>query len=169
MDDVKPGKSTDPNKRATDQEALPNAPGAHPLGTGVGVLTGAAAGAAIGRAAGPVGAAVGGVLGAAAGGLTGKGIAEIVNPADEEQHWRDAYVREPYFKPGQTYDYYATGYRTGWEGRVRYDGRKFQDVESELRAEYERARTDVAPDWSDGRLAAKAAWDRIDDLTINAR
>jgi phage tail tape-measure protein len=104
MDDVKSGKSNDPIRRAADQEALSNAPGAHPVGTGVGALSGAAAGAAIGMAAGPVGAAVGGVLGAAAGGLAGKGIAEIVNPADEEQHWRDAYVREPYFKPGQKYD-----------------------------------------------------------------
>ena len=169
MDDVKPRKAPDIVTHPTDPEALPHPPDSHPVGTGLGVLSGAAAGAAIGMAGGPVGAVVGGVLGAAAGGLAGKGIAELVNPADEEEHWRDAYVREPYFQPGQTYDYYASGYRTGWEGRVRYHGRDFADVEANLRAEYERARTEGAPDWREGRLAAKAAWDRITELTINAR
>ena len=169
MDDVKPRKTPDVPERAIDPASLENAPGAHPVGTGVGVLTGAAAGAAIGMAAGPVGAAVGGVIGAAAGGLAGKAVAETVNPIAEEEHWRDAYVREPYFQPGQTYDYYAPGYRTGWEGRVRFDGRTFNDVEKELRAEYDRARTESTPEWREGRLAAKAAWDRIDDLMINAR
>jgi hypothetical protein len=169
MDDVKRRKTPDVPERASDQESLANAPGAHPVGTGVGVLSGAAAGAAIGMAGGPIGAAVGGVIGAAAGGLAGKGVAELVNPIAEEEHWRDAYVREPYFQPGTTYDYYATGYRTGWEGRARYEGRTFNDVESQLRAEYDRARTEDTPEWREGRLAAKAAWDRIDDLMINAR
>ena len=168
MDEVKGGEDNTP-ERATDQQSLSNAPGAHPVGTGVGVLSGAAAGIAIGAAGGPIGAAVGGVIGGAVGGLAGKGIAEVVNPIEEDKHWRDSYVREPYFKPGSNYDYYATGYRTGWEGRVRYDGRAFADVEPELRAEYERARTDASPEWNEGRLAAKAAWDRIDDIAVNAR
>ena len=168
MDEIKRRNDETP-ERAADQESLSNAPGVHPVGTGVGVISGAAAGIAIGAAGGPIGAAVGGVVGAAVGGLAGKGIAEAVNPVEEDKHWRDSYVREPYFKPGSTYDYYAMGYRTGWEGRVRYDGRSFSDVEPELRAEYESGRTDASADWKEGRLAAKAAWDRIDDIAVNSR
>ena len=169
MDEVKRANTPPPAEPVADDESLAMTPGAHPVGTGVGVLAGAAAGAAIGMAGGPVGAAIGGVLGAAAGGLTGKAVAESVNPIEEDKYWRDAYVREPYFKPGQTYDYYAPGYRAGWEGRIRYDGRTFEEAETDLRAEYENTRTASTPDWREGRLAAKAAWDRINDLTVNAR
>jgi phage tail tape-measure protein len=68
-----PGMNPDP---------LTGAPGAHPVGTGIGAVGGAAAGASIGAAAGPVGAAVGTVVGAVAGALAGRGAAEAVNPTD---------------------------------------------------------------------------------------
>ncbi|MEO7761579.1 MAG: hypothetical protein ABIS68_06680 [Casimicrobiaceae bacterium] len=152
-----------------ERDPAPGISGAHPAGTIGGSLAGAAAGAAIGMAAGPVGAVVGGVIGAAAGGLAGKGLAEIVNPSEEDAYWREAYLNEPYVEPGQPYDYYATGFRTGWEGRVRHDGKRFDDVESELRAEYARAKGEPNPDWEQGRLAARAAWDRIEDISINSR
>ena len=54
-----PGMNPDP---------LTGAPGANPVGTGLGAVSGAAAGASIGAAAGPMGAAVGTVVGAVAGG-----------------------------------------------------------------------------------------------------
>ena len=154
---------------AANRDPITGAPSAHPVGTGAGAVSGGIAGAAVGMAGGPVGAAVGGVVGAVAGGLAGKGIAELVNPTKEDQYWRETYVREPYFTPGKNYDYYAPAYRTGWEGRVRYHGRKFEDVESRLREDYERARTNANADWNQGRLAARAAWERIDDMAINAR
>lgn len=143
--------------------------GTHPVATGTGAVSGAVAGAAVGMAAGPVGAAIGGVVGAVAGGLAGKGIAELVNPVKEEEYWRESYVREPYFTPGKDYDYYAPAYRTGWEGRVRHDGKKFEDVEPHLREDYERMRTPSNAEWDHGRLAARAAWERIDDITVNSR
>jgi hypothetical protein len=167
MDDIK--RKVKDSDKALNRDPITGAPGAHPVGTGAGAVSGGVAGAAVGMAGGPVGAAVGGVVGAVAGGLAGKGVAEMVNPTKEEAYWRETYVSEPYFKPGKTYDYYAPGYRIGWEGRARYEGRKFEDVESKLRADYERSRSQSNPDWDQGRLAAKAAWDRIDDITINSR
>jgi phage tail tape-measure protein len=68
-----PGMNPDP---------LTGAPGAHPVGTGLGAVGGAAAGASIGAAVGPVGAAVGTVVGAVAGALAGRGAAEAVNPTE---------------------------------------------------------------------------------------
>jgi len=157
------------NKRERDDavaEAKRNTAG---KGTGAGIAAGGVAGAAIGLAGGPVGAAVGAVIGAAAGGLAGLGIAEMVDEHVEDAHWRDSYVREPYFKPGTTYSHYAPAYRVGWEGRVRYDGRSFDESEEQLRADYERVRTEEAIDWDRGRLAARAAWDRIEDLGTTSR
>lgn len=69
---------------ADNRDPLTDAPGSHPLGTGIGSAGGAAAGAAIGGAvAGPAGVLVGGAVGAVAGGVTGHAAAEAANPTTE--------------------------------------------------------------------------------------
>ena len=61
-------------------DPLTDAPGAHPIETGIGAaVAGAASGMAVGAVAGPVGAAVGAAVGAVAGGYAGKGIGEIAD------------------------------------------------------------------------------------------
>ena len=57
-----------------NRDPLSDAPGAHPVGTGIGAAGGAVTGAAFGAMGGPIGAAVGGVAGAVVGGLAGKGF-----------------------------------------------------------------------------------------------
>jgi phage tail tape-measure protein len=60
---------------------MTDAPGAHPIGTGIGgAVGGAIAGAAVGAIAGPLGAAIGVAVGAVAGGLARKALAENENP-----------------------------------------------------------------------------------------
>ncbi len=131
----------------------------HPVGTGIGVATGAATGAAIGSAVGPVGTAVGGVVGAVAGGLTGEAVAQAVNPTVEDDYWRRNYASRPYVTPGATYDTYRMAYRFGWESCRRYRGRPFDDVEGELRREWER--TDREMSWESARGAARDSWQRV--------
>jgi hypothetical protein len=144
----------------------------HPLGTGAGAVAGAAAGAAAGTAVGgPAGTIVGGVIGAVAGGMAGKGIAEMVDPAAEHEYWRGAHRDEPYYVEGREFDRdYAPAYRAGYEGRVKYDGRAFEDVEDDLAADYERFRGNDMT-WEEIRPASRAAWDRVDrrvqDFTRN--
>ena len=75
-----------------------------------------AAGAAAGTAgAGPIGGAVGAVVGAVAGGLAGKGVAEKVNPTEEDAYWREHHTKEPYYDRNYTYDDYRGAYKTGYE------------------------------------------------------
>jgi hypothetical protein len=146
-----------------NRDPITGAPGSHPVGTGVGALGGAAAGAAAGTAVGgPLGTVVGGAIGAVAGGLAGKGIAEMVDPTVEDAYWRASYRDEPYYVDGYTYDdTYQPAYRAGWEGRVKYDGRAFDEVEDDLRADYEGYRgNDMS--WQEVRPATRAAWDRVD-------
>ena len=144
----------------------------HPAATGTGALAGAAAGAAAGTAVGgPAGTIVGGVIGAVAGGLAGRGIAEMVDPAAEHAYWRDAHRGEPYYVEGREYDRdYAPAYRTGYEGRVKYDGRSFDEVEDDLASDYERFRGNDMT-WEEARPASRAAWNRVDtrvqDFTRN--
>ena len=152
-----PRKEGEPNR-----DPLTGAPGSHPVGTGVGAVAGAAAGAAAGTAiGGPIGTAVGAVAGAVAGGLAGKGVAEMVDPTVESEYWRGQHMREPYYVLGRDYDSYAPAYRAGWEGRVKYDGRTFDDIEDDLSADYERFRGNDMT-WEEARPASRAAWDRID-------
>jgi hypothetical protein len=105
---------------------------------------------------------IGAAVGAVAGGLSGKSAAEAVNPTAEEIYWRETFLREPYYVTGKPYEYYAPGFRVGWEGRVLHDGRTFAEAESELAAEYLRTKTEFDPPWADVSPAAHAAWSRVD-------
>lgn len=146
------------NEGNPNPDPLTGTSGAHPLGTGAGAASGGVAGAAVGMAVGgPVGSVIGAAVGAVAGGLAGKSAAEAVNPTEEETFWRETYVREPYYVQGRTYEYYAPGFRAGWEGRVRHDGRTFEEVEPELMAEYRLTKTELEPAWQDVGPAARAA------------
>lgn len=152
------------NEADLNRDPITGTPGAHPLGTGAGAASGGAAGAAVGMAmGGPVGSVIGAAVGAVAGGLAGKGAAEAVNPTAEELFWRETYVRQPYYVAGRTFEYYAPGFRAGWEGRVRHDGRTFEGAEPALKASYNMSKSELDPDWQEIRPAARAAWDRVDD------
>ena len=96
------------------------------------------------------------------GSASGRGIADMLDPAGEEAYWRENFTTQPYYETGLTYDDYHPGYRVGWEGRARYEGRSFDEVESELRAAYERNRRGSRLGWDRSRHAARAAWDRFD-------
>lgn len=150
------------NEEDLNRDPITGTPGAHPLGTVAGAAFGGLSGAALGTVAGPIGAVIGAAAGAVMGGLVGKSTAEAVNPTAEEVFWREAYIQEPYYVQGRAYEYYAPGFRAGWKGRVRDDGRTFAEAEPELLAEYILAKSELDPDWQEIRPAARAAWDRVD-------
>jgi hypothetical protein len=155
---VQPGDETRlVDKGDANRDPLTDAPGAHPVGVGVG-----AAGAAIGSVAGPIGTAVGAVIGAVAGGLAGKGVAEAVNPTAEEAYWRENYRHRPYYSADTEYDDYAPAYRYGWESRTQYAGRKYDDVESDLERGWEKAKGKSRLGWERAKHATRDAWHRVE-------
>ncbi len=148
-----------------NRDPITGAPGSHPVGTAAGAASGGLAGAAIGTAAGgPVGAAVGAAVGAVAGGLAGHAAGEAVNPSVEDIYWRQAHIREPYYRKDFTYDDYGPAYRTGYEGASRYVGqnKRFDEVEPNLRTDFERMKGKSRFAWEDAKQAARAAWDRVE-------
>ena len=145
-----------------NRDPITDEPGAHPVGTGIGATGGAVAGAAAGAIGGPVGAAIGGVVGAIAGGLAGKAAAETVNPTAEEAHWRENYMREPYYQPSRSFDDYAPAYRLGVTGRTQYQD--WGTAEPQLASEWERSRGGSGLSWPEAQPASRAAWDRIDNM-----
>lgn len=145
-----------------NRDPITGAPGAHPVGTGLGATAGALAGAAAGSLGGPVGTVVGLVAGAVAGGLGGKAAAEGVNPTMEEAYWRENYAKESYVDAGRSYDDYGPAYELGWTGRAQR-GADFEAEERALATEWESRRGASSLDWSQARPATRAAWERADE------
>jgi uncharacterized protein YcfJ len=146
-----------------NRDPITGALGAHPVGTGIGAVAGGAAvGAAIGTVAGPVGTGIGMAAGAIAGGLAGKGIAEKIDPTAEDAYWRTSYISRSYVDKDTAYDLYQSAYRTGYEGYGRYPGKSFDEVEADLRRDYEKTRRTSALDWNKAKHATRDAWLRVE-------
>lgn len=146
MDD--PKNNPDPK---SNPDPITSEPGSHPIGTGVGAGGGGLTGAAIGGAVGgPVGAAVGAVVGGVVGAYSGRGVAEAVNPTVEDAFWRENHGSQEWAREGSTYDEYAPAYRTGYEGVMKYAGRDYEQVETDLALDYQKHDPNTALPWESG-------------------
>lgn len=138
-------------------------PGSHPVGTGIGAAGGAAAGAAIGAIGGPLGALIGGAIGAVIGGGAGKAAAEAIDPTIEEAYWRAEYANAPTYVDGYDFDRdYHPAYAVGYANRHRYpEDARFEDHESELERSWNEVKGESRLAWTDAKVAARDAWNRI--------
>lgn len=62
-----------------------------------------------------------------------KGVAEVIDPTAEDEHWAAHYSGTSYVKPGADYKTHQPAYRYGWESFQRYPGRSFDAVEPATR------------------------------------
>ena len=151
-------------KGTPNRDPITGAPGAHPVGTGLGAAAGGmATGAAVGTVAGPVGTAIGAAVGAVVGGLAGKGIAETIDPTIEEAYWRENYTSRPYVKAGSTYDDYGPAYAYGVENYPKYRGKTFDQVEPDLSRDWQRAKGKSSLTWENAKHATRDSWQRLSD------
>ena len=137
-------------------DPITKAPGSHPIGTGVGAAAAGAAGAAIGSVVPGAGA----VVGAVAGGLAGKGVAEAINPTEEDEYWSNEYRNRPYYRPGSDYEEYAPAYRHGYTAASQYQGKSWDEMETNLERDWDNSRGQSKMDWDRARQPARDAWDR---------
>lgn len=149
-------------RKDANRDPITDAPGAHPVGTGLGAaLGGAAAGAATGTVAGPVGTIIGAAAGAIIGGLAGKGVAEVIDPTVEYAYWRDNYVGRPYVGSGATFDDYGPAYVYGVDSSSKFGDRDFDDIEPDLARDWATARGKSGLSWERARHASRDAWERV--------
>lgn len=141
----------------------PGKRGDHPLGGAVGAAVGGMAGAAMGSPAGPLGVIAGAGVGGVAGALAGKGIAQSVNPTTEDAYWRDNYKDRSYIESGASYDTYQPAYRHGIEGYTRYEGRNYQEVEPNLRSDWENSPNSGTLPWEKAQPATRDAYERLSE------
>ena len=83
----------------------------------------------------------------------------FINPTAEEAYWRDAYRREPYYRSEFTYEDYGPAYRVGYTGPVRRSG-PFEQIEPELKNDFDRVRGKSRLQWDEAREATRAAFRR---------
>jgi hypothetical protein len=160
------GKKVDvPPKGSRNPDPITNAPGSHPVETGVGAaIGGAASGAAVGAVAGPVGAVIGTAAGAVAGGYAGKGVGELIDPTTEDNWLRDNFSSRPYAKHGHTFESFHPAYRYGAEAEAKHQGRSFEDLETELERDWHHGKEKAAMAWHDAHEAVRDAYNRSGEI-----
>jgi len=157
------------NKGTPNRDPISGAPGAHPVGTGLGAAAGGmAAGAVAGSVLGPIGTAAGAAIGAIAGGLAGKGVAEHFDPTTEDAYWRESYTKRPYYNKDYTFDDYGPAYAYGYDAYAKYPGKKFDDVESELSRDWQRTKGKSRLAWDHAKDATRDSWKRMSDTVERA-
>ncbi|MDG3002226.1 hypothetical protein [Paludisphaera mucosa] len=156
-DSRNPEKSVDvPPHGDRNPDPITDAPGSHPVETGIGAaVAGVASGAAIGSVAGPVGTAVGAALGAVAGGLAGKGIGELIDPTTQDNWLRDNYSSRPYVREGDTFETHAPAYRYGATAESQFGEGRFDAIEDDLKSGW-----DGDMEWDAARDAVRDGYDR---------
>ena len=134
----------------------------HSIGEGTGAVAGAIAGAAVGSVAGPVGTLVGAVAGGALGAKGGGAVAEAVNPTEYTQHFQNTYQSTPYYVGGSEWRDYEPAYKYSYDAYGQYQGKKFEDIESELERNWDTTRADSRLAWNEARGAVRDGWHHIE-------
>ena len=150
-----------PPKGDRNADPITNAAGAHPIETGVGAaLGGAAAGMAAGLVAGPVGAVIGAVIGGVAGGYAGKGVGEVIDPTVDYRWLEENFAGRSYVKKGEKFDHYVPAYRYGGQAETKFAGKPFEEIEPEIKPEWDNVRGESNMKWDRARHAVKDAYER---------
>jgi hypothetical protein len=163
---VSPEKKVDlPPTGNRNADPITDAPGSHPIETGIGAaVAGAASGMAVGAFTGPVGAAVGAAFGAVAGGLAGKGVGEMIDPTTEDSWLRDNFASRPYVEEGDNFEDFEPAYRYGGEVESKYGDAGFETIEPKVQSEWDRLGDTADYPWPEARPAVKDAYDRTVQL-----
>jgi len=104
-----------------------------------------------------------GTSGAGSGGTSGGMEAQGVHADDfDAAYWQKSHAGRSYAAPGSIYEEYEPAYRYGWESHDRHKGRRWDDVESDLRSGWEKAegaKDNTRLGWDKARDAARDAWE----------
>lgn len=81
--------------------------------------------------------------------------------ANEERYWQTAWSQRPYVRADQSFDAYRPAYRYGFESANRYRGRRFEEVEPDLRTGWDRYEHRGESAWESIKDAVRDAWNRV--------
>ena len=79
---------------------------------------------------------------------------------DHDTYWRDTYSTRPYAS-GRSYDDLRGGYRYGYESAGRYQGRDWDEVESDLSRDWDSYEHRGQTTWESIKGAVRDGWNRM--------
>ncbi|HJX29754.1 MAG TPA: hypothetical protein VJ885_17770, partial [Thermoanaerobaculia bacterium] len=94
--------------------------------------------------------------------LVGHGIAEAINPTEEDNYWRENYKTRPYADNSLSYDHYQPAYKYGWEARGNHPGKTWDQAENDLAMGWDSARGSSRQTWNEAKHATRDAWHRVE-------
>lgn len=87
---------------------------------------------------------------------------ERLGGTDDDSYYRNHY-QSNFASSGAAYDDYAPAYTYGSQMRSQYAGRQWDDVETDLRTNWESRGTGGASTWERMKAAVRHGWDRMTD------
>ena len=93
--------------------------------------------------------------------ITCKMSIEQIDLSDEDRYWREYYNQHSYY--GRNYDEFQSAFQYGWETAARPEnrGKKFEDVEPQLREGWSQYTGTSRMDWDYMKWAARDSYNRI--------
>jgi uncharacterized protein (TIGR02284 family) len=82
-----------------------------------------------------------------------------VYPGAEDDYWREAHIRDPYFDSARSFEDYHPAYQLGWTGYSRYGG-EFDTADRVLANDWAVLKGVSRLSWEEARPACRAAWQR---------
>ena len=79
----------------------------------------------------------------------------------EDEYWRSNFSSRPYIGNERNYERWQPGYRYGAESAQRYEGKNWNDVESNLRSDWDRYEHRGTSTWEQMKDAVRDGWDRM--------
>jgi hypothetical protein len=89
------------------------------------------------------------------------GLANTGEWTTEDTYWRSNFASRPYARADRGYEAYQPGYRYGFESANRYRGRKWDEIESDLRSGWDKVEYRGQSTWENIKDAVRDAWDRV--------
>ena len=91
--------------------------------------------------------------------------------ASEDEYWRNSYGSRPYARADLPYEHYQPAYRFGYESAIGLHGRRWEEVEPELKATWETEPGEKRSAWEQVKDAVRDAFHRMsgDDATAGGR
>lgn len=81
---------------------------------------------------------------------------------EHEEHYLRTFRDAPYYSSGRSWMDYAPAYRYGFERYAGQPGRHFEDIETQLEADWETGRATSRLAWAEARGPIRDIWRRLE-------
>jgi hypothetical protein len=81
--------------------------------------------------------------------------------SNDRNWWQENYTSRPYVSADRRFEDYEPAYRFGYESANRYPGRNFNDIQTDLRSDWNRFEGKTGSTWDSIKDAVHDAWDKV--------